>query len=280
MAKPEGNALDRIVARVRERLPGLKEARPLDVMRKDPLYLREPRDFRRALLGSGRRVIAEIKFASPSKGRVYPGEASAEQAAAVAKEYLEAGAAALSVLTEPDFFNGNIEYLRSIRKAHPDANLLMKDFVVDVYQLHLARWAGADAVLLITATLGRRLPILLDAAKALGLYALVEVHTEEEMDAARKAGAVLIGVNNRDLKTLKTDLGVARRLAGTTGKAFTLKDKAVVRPQPVLIAESGISRRQELDELAEWGYRGFLVGTTLMETGKPGAALKALLGTR
>lgn len=279
MAKLEG-VLDRIIARTRERLPGLMEARPLELLRKDPVYKRTPRDFRRAFLGTGRRVIAEVKFASPSRGRVYPREASAAEAVAVAGQYLEAGAAALSVLTEPDFFMGDIEYLRAIRQAYPEAALLMKDFVVDVYQLHLARWAGADAVLLIVAAVGRRLPVLLDSAKALGVYALVEVHTEAEMEAARKAGAVVIGVNSRDLKTLNTDLGVARRLAAATGAALTLKGKATVRPQPVLIAESGITRRQELDELAEYGYRGFLVGTNLMQSGTPGAALKTLLGTK
>lgn len=279
MATPEapGGVLNRILARTRERVRRRREERGIAELEKDAFYGRRPRDFRRAFLDSGPRVIAEIKFASPSRGRIFPGEPSAAQAVRVAEQYLSGGAAALSVLTEPEFFMGDVEYLRAIRRAQPEAPLLMKDFVVDVYQIHLARWAGADAVLLIVAALGRRLSGLLESAQALGLSALVEVHTEEEMAAARKAGAVLIGVNCRDLKTLKTDLGVARRLASTYGSALPLKGKAAVGPQPVLIAESGMSRRAELDELAAAGYRGFLVGTTLMETGRPGFALRKLL---
>lgn len=279
MGSPDApvSVLERILARTRERVRRMREERGLDALKRDPMYERAPRDFRRAFMAEGPRVIAEIKFASPSRGRIFPGNPSPAEAVRVAEQYLSAGAAALSVLTEPEFFQGDPSYLRAIREAHPEAPLLMKDFVVDLYQLHLARWAGADAVLLIVAALGRRLAALLESAQALGLYALVEVHTEEEMAAARRAGAILIGVNCRDLKTLKTDLDVARRLASSHGTPLTSKGKAVVRPQPVLIAESGMSRREEFVELAALGYRGFLVGTTLMETGRPGFALRKLL---
>ena len=278
MAKgKEGSALDKILHRTQLRTALQQEELPLEALQKDPFYKRKPRDCRRALMVSGPRVIAEIKFASPSRGLIYPGEASPDEAVKVAGQYLSAGAAALSVLTEPEFFKGDIQYLRRVREKYPEAPLLMKDFFIDTYQLHLAKWAGADAILLIVAALGRRLPALLESAQALGLYALVEVHTEDEMAAARKSGAVLIGVNCRDLKTLTTDLDVARRLAKTHGSALTLKGQATTRPQAVLIAESGMSRRSEIDELAEAGYRGFLVGTTLMQTGRPGEALKALL---
>lgn len=271
------SVLERILERTRERVQAFKRERPLESLQGDPLYRRTPRDFRRAFLGDGPAVIAEIKFASPSRGRLYPGESSADEAARVATAYLRAGAAALSVLTEPEFFQGDLEHLRRVRQAHPEASLLMKDFVMDLHQLHLARWAGADAVLLIAAAVGPRLESLLKSAQALGLYALVEAHTEAELRDARKAGAILIGVNSRDLNTLATDLGVARRLARIPGSALTGKGKATVRPQPILIAESGISRRAELDELAACGYRGFLVGGALMATGAPGPALRLLL---
>ncbi|MCX5787175.1 MAG: indole-3-glycerol phosphate synthase TrpC [Elusimicrobia bacterium] len=263
------SVLDDILARTRGRVERLKAERPADTLRADALYAREPRDFRRAFLKGGPCVIAEIKFSSPSKGAIYPGEASAAQAARIASEYLASGAVALSVLTEPEFFKGDAAFLRRVRQEHPRAPLLMKDFVVDVYQLHLARWAGADAVLLIAAALGRRLPLLLEGAQALGLAALVEVHDEAEMADACKAGAALIGVNSRDLMTLKTDLGVARRLA--------LEGKSAAGSRAVLIAESGITCRAQLEELAALGYRGFLVGTSLMATGRPGEALKELL---
>ena len=271
------SVLDDILSRTRLRVERLKVERPVDALRADALYAREPRDFRLAFLKGGPRVIAEIKFASPSKGRIYPGEASAAAAARVAAAYLSAGAAALSVLTEPDFFRGSESFLRRVRQEHPDASLLMKDFIIDVHQLHVARWAGADAVLLIAAALGRRLPLLLESAHAFGLTALVEVHNEGEMSAAREAGAGLIGVNSRDLKTLDTDLGVLRTLARGSAAARAAKCEGAVRPQPVLIAESGITRRSELAELAACGYRGFLVGTRLMATGKPGEALRELL---
>ncbi|MBI5202763.1 MAG: indole-3-glycerol-phosphate synthase [Elusimicrobia bacterium] len=278
MAKPKGDsALDKICARTQTRIALQREELPLEVLQKDPMYKRKPRDFRRALLAPGPRVIAEVKFASPSKGTIYPGEASADEAVKVAGQYLSAGAAAISVLTEPEFFKGDVQYLRRVREKHPEATLLMKDFFLDAYQMHLARWAGADAILLIVAAVGRRLPVLLETAQDLGLYALVEVHTEDELIAARRAGAVLIGVNCRDLKTLATDLDVARRLAKTHANALTLKGQPTTRPQAVLIAESGMSRRGEIDELAAEGYRGFLVGSSLMQTGRPGEALKALL---
>ena len=274
---PAGPVLDAILAKTRERVRRLKTERPVELLEADPIYKRRPRDFRGAFLQPGLRVIAEVKFASPSKGRVYPGEPSAEEACRVARAYLEAGAAALSILTEPDFFQGDVELLRAVRRELPDALLLMKDFVVDVHQLHLARWAGADAVLLIAAALGARLENLVRSAEAMGLSTLVEVHDEAELERARKTGAPLLGVNSRDLRTLETDLGVAKRLAALRQKAVTSKGKALVKPQSVLIAESGIERREDLDELAACGYRGFLVGTSLMRTGRPGDALRELI---
>ena len=261
------NTLAAILARTVARVERLKSERPIEELKGTAIYARQPRDFRAAFQAGGPRVIAEVKFCSPSKGRIYPGAPSGAEASRVASEYLASGAAAVSVLTEPDFFKGDADYLRRVREDHPEAALLMKDFIIDVYQLHLARWAGADAVLLIGAALARRLPVFLEDADALGLSALVEVHTAAELAAAREAGAELIGVNTRDLATLALDANVAHDLA----------PGPVAPPEPLFIAESGITTRAQLDELMSLGYRGFLVGGALMATGKPGKALKQLL---
>ncbi|MDE2144239.1 MAG: indole-3-glycerol-phosphate synthase, partial [Elusimicrobia bacterium] len=151
------------------------------------------------------------------------------------------------------------------RDAEPGACLLMKDFFVDPYQFEAARACGADAILLIAALLGPRLPEMSQAARALGLSALVEVHDESEAEAALAIGADAIGVNSRDLRTLKTDLDVARRLAPWA------------RRGAVAVAESGLRSRAEIEELMLLGYKGFLIGTTFMKSDDPGAALKALL---
>jgi len=275
--RDDSDTLGRILDWTRERLKVLKAESPRSKLRESPLYARTPSDFRNAFGGVGPRVIAEIKFASPSEGRIHPREPSTKEALAAAAEYLSAGAAALSILTEPRFFQGSPDFLRVVREAQPKAFLLMKDFVVDVYQLELARSIGADAVLLIVAALDKRLEPLLRSAEALGLSALVEVHTEAELALARKAAAKLIGVNSRDLRTLKTDLAVAKRLAAVPPALYTAKGRYTTADAPFLIAESGIKTRADIDALAACGYRGFLVGTHLMKTGTPGKALKELL---
>lgn len=263
--EPRPDMLRRIALHTGKRLERLKEERPVEDLRKMALYGRRPRAFVEAFQGPGPRIIAEIKFASPSEGFMRPGlEPSAGEAVRIAGAYLEAGAAALSILTERHFFAGAPEHLSAVRERYPGAFLLMKDFVIDPYQLELARACGADAVLLITALSGKELPALLRRTGDLGLSALVEVHTEEELLEAQSAGAAIIGVNSRDLRTLKTDLGVARRLAGSARGS-------------VLIAESGLRTRADLEELAGLGYRGFLIGTSLMKSGDPGKALKELM---
>ena len=274
----EPDVLSRIITSVRARVWRLKVQCPPSRLRDSPLYNREPQDFRRAFDGRGVRLIAEVKFASPSKGSLYSAAPSPDAALRIASDYLRQGAAAVSVLTEPEFFLGDIAFLRRVREVHPDAFLLMKDFVLDVYQLEQARAAGADCVLLICAVLGRRLETLLRSAEALGLSALVEVHTEAELQAARQAGASLIGVNTRDLRTLETDLAVAERLARAPKALYTAKGRVATHDEPVLIAESGVRSRADVERLSAFGYRGFLVGTALMQSGSPGAALRELLG--
>ncbi|TPW18822.1 MAG: indole-3-glycerol phosphate synthase [Elusimicrobia bacterium] len=250
---------------VRRRLPAEKKSGPVTTLRRSPLYARRPLDFGAALGAPGARVIAEVKFASPSEGLLRE-RPSAGAAVAVAGSYLAAGAAALSVLTEPEFFRGSRGYLRAIRQKYPAAPLLMKDFFVDRYQFEQARACGADAVLLIAALLGDALADMLRGAESLGLSALVEVHTEAELKAAGRARARLIGVNSRDLKTLKTDLGVARAL-GPAAKGTGA----------VLVAESGIRTAGDIASLWACGYDVFLIGTELMRQADPGAGLKALL---
>jgi indole-3-glycerol phosphate synthase len=259
------DTLRRIALHTEKRVERWKTQRPVEALRESPLYGRAPRDFAAAFSGQGPRVIAEVKFASPSEGFLQPAEkANPQEAARVAGQYLKAGAAAVSILTERHFFAGAPEFLGEARRAHPEAPLLMKDFVIDEYQLELARAEGADCVLLIAALLGAALPLLHERARALGLSVLVEVHDEAELAEAMKARPAIVGVNSRNLKTLETDLGVARRLAGKGGRA-------------VMIAESGLKTRADLDELGSLGYKGFLIGTSLMKTGDPGRALKELL---
>lgn len=265
MTPPDpGGVLARIAGSVRARLKVLKKQWPVRRLRAQPLYARLPKDFS-AAFPPGRRVIAEVKFASPSAGALRPG-ASAEEAVRIAGGYLSAGAAALSILTEPRFFSGSPDYLAAVRRRFPRARLLMKDFFLDPYQFEIARAHGADAILLIAALLRKDLAFMLGEARRLGLTPLVEVHTLAELRAAEAVGAELIGVNSRNLRTLETDLAVAERLAAES------------RSGAILIAESGLRTGRDLKRLGDLGYRGFLIGTELMRRPDPGRALRALLG--
>jgi indole-3-glycerol phosphate synthase len=252
--------LGRIAEQVRVRVAEDRAREP----RPEPMA-RKPADFAAAFAGKspvGAHVIAEVKLASPSEGAI----ASKADPVTVAGEYLSAGARALSVLTERDQFGGSPAYLRSIREAHPSALLLMKDFMVDEYQFDCALRDGADAVLLIVALLGeegtRR---FLRSASERGLTALVEVHDEAELEIAGRVGARLIGVNNRDLKTLKISLEASSRLLPLAPAGATL------------IAESGLKTAADVTRLQSLGFSGFLIGTHFMKTGKPGQALAELL---
>lgn len=263
--KDPGGVLGKIAAHTGERLARFKTDFPAEKLAAMPFFNRTPGKFCSAFDGAGPRVIAEVKFASPSEGplRSHP-KPSADEAVRVAGSYLRAGACALSVLTEPDHFSGSPKFLFAVRSAYPDAFLLMKDFFIDPYQFELARANGADAVLLIAALLGEKLKPMLDQSRERGLTALVEVHDEAELESAQKAGAELIGINSRDLKTLKTDLAVAERLAPLAEGGL-------------LIAESGIQTRSDIDKLTSCGFKGFLIGTSLMRSADPGYALKEIL---
>lgn len=256
--------LGRIAERVAERVAEGKKASPVSKLREAPLYARAPLSLSKALTGDAPRVIAEVKFSSPSEGVLRAGP-SAKAAAEIAHAYARAGAAAVSILTEKDAFKGDPSFLTAARKECPDTPLLMKDFVVDEWQLEQARAIGADAVLLIAALLGPGLPAMRAKAKALGLSTLVEVHDEAELESALASGAECVGVNSRNLRTLHVDLEVAKRLAP---RAATAK---------AAVAESGLRSRADIDALAALGYKGFLVGTSFMKSPYPAVALKTFL---
>jgi indole-3-glycerol phosphate synthase len=220
------------------------------------------RPFSEALIDEGISLIAEMKRASPSQGPIRPAASVAD----VVRAYQSAGARAVSVLTEPTHFGGSLDDLVEARAAC-DLPLLRKDFVVDEYQVLEARAAGADAVLLIVAALGReRLPELMATASDLGMDSLVEVHDEDEVEVAVEAGAEVIGINNRDLHSLDVDPGTTFRLL------------ADVPAGTVVVAESGITERGHVAELEDAGVDAILVGDALMRADDPATAIRELLG--
>ncbi|HEX9201926.1 MAG TPA: indole-3-glycerol phosphate synthase TrpC [Acidobacteriaceae bacterium] len=218
--------------------------------------------FRNELLARPTAIIAEFKRYSPSAGDIQGGADPLE----VARMYEEGGAAAMSVLTEPEHFKGSLDDLRRVA-AGVSLPLLRKDFMVDRHQVYEAAIAGAEAVLVIVAGLTDADALkLLDAAHLVHLDALVEVHTEAELRRAAALGATLIGVNNRNLKTLKVDVETSLRLAELAPKDATL------------VAESGLRTREDIERLQEAGYNAFLIGETLMRSGDPLATLRELQG--
>jgi indole-3-glycerol phosphate synthase len=226
---------------------------------------RQPRagTFRAALTRSGRpNIIAECKRRSPSKGVLR----AEYDPVAIATGYAAAGAAALSVLTEPTFFDGALDHLPAVRAA-VDIPVLRKDFIISEYQLFEARAAGADAVLLIVAALApAELRHLAGRARALGLDAVVEVHDAGELSVALDAGADIVGVNNRNLRTLAVDMQVSTELVHG------------MPPSVVAVSESGLKSPEELTRLSAAGYRAFLIGERFMIEADPGVALREFIG--
>lgn len=221
------------------------------------------RGFGKALNLNGEiAVVAEIKKASPSAG-VLREEFEPE---AVAREYADHGAGAISVLTEQHFFQGSLLFLHRVRQV-VETPLLCKDFVIDPYQVVEARAYGADAVLLIVAALEKeQLAELFRLTVDLGMDALVEVHSEAELRAAHDLGARLIGINNRDLTTFEVDTGTAPRLAALAGEGVTV------------LAESGIKTRSDVEALSGTGIDAVLIGESLMRSDDIGAALEQFVG--
>lgn len=256
------DVLERIVSARRRALVEAKRATPAAKLEERAANAPPPRDVVAALGRDALNVIAELKKASPSGGLLR----EHYNPAALAPALEQAGAVALSVLTEPEFFQGGLDDLQVVRKL-TDLPVLRKDFLFDPYQLYEARAAGADAFLLIAAILTRdELRQLITLGKQLGMAALVEVHTEKELQQALDAGAEMVGVNNRDLKTLAVNLETSRRLIEA------IPDRCLA------VSESGLSAPDELARLRAAGFDAFLVGTALMQAPDPAEALRRLLG--
>jgi indole-3-glycerol phosphate synthase len=235
------------------------------------------RDFAGALRKPKRgpvALIAEVKKASPSAGLIRPDF----DPVAIAREYEGAGASCLSVLTDEKFFQGALTHLEQIRRV-VKLPLLRKDFIIDERQILEAVEWGADAILLIVAILsGAQLRRFHALATSAGLAALVEVHDEAELDRALSVRAELIGVNNRDLKSFKVDLATTERLAARLRSALRNTRPAADHLPPLLVAESGIRTRTDVERLAQCGARAMLVGESLMKHADIGAKARELLG--
>jgi indole-3-glycerol phosphate synthase len=253
--------LDEIVRLRREDVASAAALTPRGELERSAGYTRSRRAFGDRMRRADIAVIAEIKKASPSRGVIR----ADFDPVAIARAYERAGAAALSVLTEERFFQGHRDHLEAVRSA-VGLPILRKDFLFDPYQVVEARAWGADAVLLIVAILSdRQLGEMLAVAEEQGLDALVEVHDEDELERAARAGAKIIGINNRDLRTFVTTLETAERL------------RPLVPAGAVPVAESGIERPADVARLRRAGFGAFLVGESLMRAPDPGAKLRELL---
>jgi indole-3-glycerol phosphate synthase len=254
---------DREIAASRDRVS-------LDQLKRQVAELPPPRDFVAALRASCRKpaVIAEVKKASPSKGVIR----ADFDPVAIARGYAAGGASCLSVLTDKTFFQGGFDVLVAVREA-VDLPLLCKEFILSPYQLYQARAAGADAALLIAAILeDADLGYLLKVARSLGLAALVEVHDAQEMERVlRLEGVPMIGINNRDLSTFHTDLATTERLTADYGQRIRAS-------KTLLVSESGLANRDDLDRVLSAGADAVLVGEALMRQADVSAALEVLIG--
>ncbi|MDQ3339176.1 MAG: indole-3-glycerol phosphate synthase TrpC [Myxococcota bacterium] len=256
--------LDKILATKREEVAAAKAARAYADVEARAKAAEPPRGLLRALTrqpGEPVRVLAEVKRASPSAGAIRAGA----DPAAIASEYASAGAAAISVLTDRQYFDGDLSFLARCRET-VGVPLLRKDFIIDAYQIAEARAAGADAVLLIVAALSKvQLAELIQASDSFQLDALVEVHDAREAETALACGVQLLGVNHRDLKTFSIDMSLTGAIA------------PMLPPGTVLVAESGIRTAADVKLLGAVGAHAVLVGEQLMRAASPGAALRELL---
>jgi indole-3-glycerol phosphate synthase len=258
------NILNAIIEKKRERVEAAKKIMPVDQMRRLAEKVRsaaKPHALADALRAGGINIIAEFKRRSPSKGMIRADADVIE----IAKRYQAGGAAGMSVLTEEDYFAGSLDDLRAV-KATVKLPVLRKDFVFEEYQVYESAAAAADAILLIVAALDddmiRNLRRL--AEDELGMDALIEVHTADELKRATACGAKLVGVNNRDLRTFEVSLDTSLSLAPQ------------MPADSVAISESGLHSSADLQRLRDAGYRGFLIGETLMRTDNPAEALRNL----
>jgi indole-3-glycerol phosphate synthase len=253
--------LDKIIAQKREEVEQRKKAEPMTclqehIARQKPVLALGP-----ALKGDHIRLIAEVKQASPSRGMLSPNLNPVE----LAQAYAEGGAAAISLLTERNYFMGRIEHLAAIKEV-VELPLLRKDFVFDNYQVYESRAYGADALLLIAGILSQgQLNDLVSLSHSLGLRCLVEVHDEGEVERAVLSEAEIIGINNRDLRTFAIDINTTRRL------------RPLVPKEKILVSESGIRSRKDIEKVGKWGVDAVLVGEALVTANDVRAKMKELL---
>jgi indole-3-glycerol phosphate synthase len=259
------SVLENIVDRKKERLSAAKSRIPIAALRATVRETPRPRDFEKALKRErdGIRLIAEVKKASPSKGLIRADFSHT----AIASVYEEKKVDAVSVLTEEDFFQGRLEFLEDVRKI-VSCPVLRKDFIFDEYQIYEARARTADAILLIASILElRQAEEFLHLAHELGLAVLFEVHDFAELEAALRINAPVIGINNRNLKTLRIDLETTFQL------------KREIPADRIVVSESGIRSRADILRLEEAGVQAMLVGTSFMESRDIGAKIDELRGT-
>ena len=257
--------LDKVAAATRERIEQSKAGRSEQALRELCMSSNPPASLSRALARGpeeSMRVIAEVKRSSPSRGPIRPDLVLED----LVCSYVRGGASAISVLTEPEYFGGDLSDIGRAREV-TSLPILRKDFIIDVYQLLESRAAGASAVLLIAALLEKEmLASLLERGREIGLEALVEVHDEAELEAALEAGAEIVGINNRDLKTLQVDLETTLKLAPR------------VPSGRVLVSESGYSRQEEAAAALQAGVHAILVGEALVRSEKPEELIAELRG--
>ncbi|MBN1190632.1 MAG: indole-3-glycerol phosphate synthase TrpC [Dehalococcoidales bacterium] len=256
--------LDEIVANSRQELEERKKAVPLEKMLQLSSSMAPPLDLAEALSGDRVRLIAEVKKASPSKGLICRDFDPLE----IARQYAANGAAAISVLTDNKFFQGSTGYLSRIHAALGNERppLLRKDFIFDPYQVYESRACGADALLLITAILpAAELSSLLKISRRLKMRCLVEVHDENEVERALESGAEIIGINNRDLRTFSVNIDTTRRL------------RPLISADRIVVSESGIKDRGDIQKLQEWKVNAALVGESLVASGDIAAKMRELL---
>jgi len=240
--------LDEIIAKKKEEVEQRKKILPLAQLKKRIAQQKSPLDFTFALKGEPMRLIAEVKQASPSRGVLCPNFNPTE----LATTYAQVGANAISVLTEVNYFKGSIDHLAAIREVIK-LPLLRKDFIFDSYQVYESRAYGADALLLIVAILSQeQLKELLLLSHSLGLKCLVEVHNETDVERALLSEAEIIGINNRDLNTFTVDIN-------TTGQL-----RPLIPRQKIVVAESGIKSRKDIEKLKGWSVNAVLIGEALV----------------
>lgn len=256
------NILEKIVARKREEIAEAKTIRSISDLEKEPLFARKTVSLAAALKAADKpQIISEFKRKSPSKGVIN----GAVDPAQVTSTYVAAGAVALSVLTDVDFFGGSFDDFAKAREANPGIPMLRKDFMVDEYQLYEAKAIGADVVLLIAACLTpHEVLSLSNKAHELGLEVLLEVHNAQELKETLCDSVDIVGVNNRNLKTFETSIETSIDLSQQIPDSF------------VKISESGLKDAETIARLYQHGYKGFLIGETFMKTVNPGAALEDL----